>query len=105
VNILTDRKYMVDYDSGNSREIMGVHLKRMDFTHIKSWTLLPELYWYDVCNDYTLELRADEPLDLGLYRTAKVRIDTIEATVHIQREHNEIHYLSSTSNRLDAIVL
>ena len=57
-------------------------------------------YWYDVCNDYTMDLR-EEPDDLHLYETW----DAPQGMVYNHIEYDEIHYLKSTDGNLTGIEL
>ncbi|AUR81876.1 hypothetical protein NVP1015O_62 [Vibrio phage 1.015.O._10N.222.51.E5] len=54
------------------------------------------MYWYDVCNDYSIAER-EQPTDLHLYNQVPHTRQGIEVTAYFHREYDELHYASSAS--------
>lgn len=57
-------------------------------------------FWYDICNDYTLQIRMDQndPSDLHLYTTEKRATleDDYSLTIFSDDEEEEVYLLSSS---------
>lgn len=57
-------------------------------------------FWYDICNDYTLQIRMDQndPYDLHLYTTEQQTIpgDDYSVITFINDEDEEVYLLSSS---------
>lgn len=63
-------------------------------------------FWYDICNDYTLQIRMDQndPSDLHLYTTevrATEEEDDYSLTIFIDDEEEEVYLLSSSPDLHD----
>ena len=58
--------------------------------------------YFDVCNDYSLEIRDNKP-ELNGYKLIKKVVYTIPVKLWVHREYDEIHYLES--DHKDAIKL
>ena len=59
-------------------------------------TNLSTEFFYDVCNDYSLEAR-EKPNDLNKYVERERVINGCPVTLYFHRRHDELHYLKSDS--------
>jgi len=48
--------------------------------------------WFDVCNDYSLDMREEKPGDLENYRQHFATVNGLSVSVYTHKEYEEVHY-------------
>ena len=54
------------------------------------------IYWYDVCNDYSLDLRATAPNDLHMYKMVRGMSGGQAIKIYVHKQQQDVHYIAST---------